>query len=80
MRTEEQLQNLITHHGRMTGHHWPPSDIPGELARRIDLILVGGVQTEAHREMAEYRRSLPFADDAARARLEKLLQLDRSLT
>jgi hypothetical protein len=73
------MRSLITHHGRMTGYSWPPTDIAGELARRIDIILTGGVQTEAHREMAEYRRTLPFPHDEARAKHEKLMQLDRSL-
>ena len=58
-RTGDDMTRLIQHMGRLRGMSWAPTDIAGELARRCDYILREGIGSEQHREIYEYRKSLP---------------------
>ncbi len=61
MRSAEHLDILIRHEGRLRGHIWAPSADDAEMAKRIDLLIgegTAGPVTEAHKELAEFRRGL----------------------
>lgn len=59
MRSDEHMQKLIQHMGRLRGHSWAATSDAEESKRRIDILLLEGeTATELHREIADYKRSL----------------------
>ena len=62
MRNEANLDILLRHEARLRGMIWAPSTSPEEMAKRIDSRFgegTAGAVTEAHKELAEFRRGLP---------------------